>query len=282
LERSSIDHGILRVMLPFILAATLAAPYSSADTCNQPPRVIKTGPLEYPSDTQFLGSGLLEVMVKITIDDTGKPVKAEVVESSGYDVFDDATLRAAEASTFAPAETACSPSPGFFLFYARFTNKYTPNPDEITPPSFTFPDGWSAASTTTPLPDGMQTVAEAVRADARLLIVAEHAASGFDADAAANRITSALKLQPLNVQSGPLPICSSFQQGWSENFDYRDGSQTRTAELVEVQGINGRFSLLYTTPKGAPDDEAMDKAIDRFCVQGAPRAVPRNLGLPVG
>jgi TonB family protein len=265
------------MMLPIVLASMLAA----SDPCNQPPRLVKMAALQYPEDTAFIGSGLLEVIVKVSIDETGKPVKADIIESSGYDVFDDALVHAVESSTFAPAEVACSPAPSFFIGSTRFINKYTPDPDTIVMPTFTFPDGWKPSVTTAALP-GMNTIADYTYESAHVLIVAERPKGEFDGSASAQQIISALHVAPVNVQSGPMTICSGFQQGWSEDFEYADGTDTSVAELLEVNGANGWFSLLYTKPKNAHYADAIDKAIDRFCVQGAPRATPHNLGMPVG
>jgi TonB family protein len=255
-------------MLPFMLAALIAAP----DDCNRPPRVVKQAQLEYPDDTELLGPGLLEVILKLSIDEHGNVTKTEVIESSGYDAFDNATIRAVNQSTYEPAEVACSPSPSYAMFKAEFQNKYVNDNGEITPPTFTFPDGWIAPppTATTPLPDGMNTVAEYTHGDERVIIISEHPHGAFDGQGAAAAITAALHMQPTGARNGPMTICSGFQGAWSENFDYAAGAQTRTAHLVEVQGANGRFSLVYTMPKDAPVDDPMFRAIERFCVQGAP------------
>lgn len=268
-------------MLAFLLAATIAAPVNTND-CNRPPRVVKKAQFAYPDDTDQLGPGLLEVIVKLTIDPSGKLAKAEIVESSGYDAFDNAVIKAVEDSTYAPAEVACAPATAQSVFVVQFTNKYVNDGGEITPPTFTFPAGWNATATTTPLPDGMNTVAEYTRGDERVIIASEHPHGDFDGAAAADRMIEALHLQPVSAQSGTIDVCSGFQSGWSEHFDYPDGAQTRSGELIEVQGANGLFSLFYSKLKSALPDDGIDHAIARFCVQGAPPARPRAMDAPAG
>jgi TonB family protein len=265
-------------MLPALFAASLVA----SDSCNRPVQMVKAAQAEYPGGTEMLGSGLLEVIIRVTIDENGKFVKDELVESSGYDVFDKTVVRAAQESTYEPAIIACAPSQSEFFFEVQFRNPDAPDDGEITPPTFAAPDGWAIAPAFTPLSGGMNTVVEYTRGSERLLIAAEQPGKSFDGPGAAQHTLSVLHVQPIAAQNRTMQICGGFQQAWSEKFDYTDGTASRSAELIEVQGANGRFSLLYTQPKNAPDDQAIERAIGGFCVQGAPRATPSGVLDPAG
>ena len=253
-----------------MLAIVLAGALAGADSCNHPVRVIKLAQGEYPASGATLGSGTLEVILRLRIDETGKVVSDDVIESSGYDIFDNEVKRVAEHSTFEPAEAMCSPAASVYVFHAVFRNKGEQGSGQIVPPTFSFPDGWAPVATMTKLPDDMQTVAEYARGGEHVLIAVQHASDALDAGAAATDTLARLRVEPSALKTFPMAICSGFQRGFIATFDYSDGASERTGNLVEAQGTNGRFSLLYTFPKGMPADVAMQRAIEQFCVQGAP------------
>jgi TonB family protein len=59
-------------------------------------------------------------LVEVLVDADGKVTDAWVYSPSGYQLFDDETLRVARASTYAAGTAFCKPAPGTYLFQATF------------------------------------------------------------------------------------------------------------------------------------------------------------------
>lgn len=58
--------------------------------------------------------------VVVAIDEMGRVVDAAVSRSSGYKAMDDATLRAARASTYRAGRAYCKAVPGLYIFSVKF------------------------------------------------------------------------------------------------------------------------------------------------------------------
>jgi TonB family protein len=74
----------------------------------------------YPDSARDLGLGTVSVLVQVTIDAKGRLVDARVYGSSNNAAIDQAALRAARASTYAPRIANCAPVDGTYLFHADF------------------------------------------------------------------------------------------------------------------------------------------------------------------
>ncbi len=74
----------------------------------------------YPDSARDLGLGLVSVAVQVTIDAHGRVVDARIFRSSNNAAIDQAALRAARGSTYAPRIAKCAPVDGTYLFNADF------------------------------------------------------------------------------------------------------------------------------------------------------------------
>lgn len=98
--------------------ATPAAP-SCADP-NADATVTNVATPDYPDSARDLQLGNVSVLVKVTLDARGALVGATIAQSSGNLAVDDAALRAARQSTYAPRIVNCVPSAGSYIFRADF------------------------------------------------------------------------------------------------------------------------------------------------------------------
>ncbi|MGA7747283.1 MAG: energy transducer TonB [Candidatus Aquilonibacter sp.] len=96
---------------------------SSAAACaepNQSATIVKPVAPEYPMAERSAGLGTINVLVIVSVDASGSAVGAKVGRSSGFADFDEATMRAALASTYKPAIVNCAPASGTYPFRAQF------------------------------------------------------------------------------------------------------------------------------------------------------------------
>jgi TonB family protein len=75
---------------------------------------------DYPDSARDLGLGAVTVEVEVTVGLTGNLVSATVYKSSSNMAIDQAALRAARESTYAPKMVDCQPTQGDYLFTADF------------------------------------------------------------------------------------------------------------------------------------------------------------------
>ncbi len=59
--------------------------------------------------------------IRVTLSDAGTVVAADVYDTSGNALLDDAALAAAKASTYAPEVEDCRKIPGSYIFRAEFS-----------------------------------------------------------------------------------------------------------------------------------------------------------------
>ena len=108
---------------PAATALPTAAPVSSS-ACDRPfvaaTTIVAQTP-DYPGAVAERGfRGRATVVLKVAIDEGGKPTDAWVVESSGYKEFDETAITAALHSSYRPAVAYCRNVKGYYYFTADF------------------------------------------------------------------------------------------------------------------------------------------------------------------
>jgi TonB family protein len=75
---------------------------------------------DYPDSAKELNLGEVTVQVEVTVGASGNLVSASVYKSSNNMAMDQAALRAARQSAYAPHLVDCVPTQGDYLFSATF------------------------------------------------------------------------------------------------------------------------------------------------------------------
>ena len=98
------------------------APTAKPACANPNQEATVTNPMqpEYPQSAQDMGLGPVTVLVQVTVGPTGSLVNAAINKSSGNMAIDQAALRAARQSQYAPKLVNCSPTTGDYIFRADF------------------------------------------------------------------------------------------------------------------------------------------------------------------
>lgn len=76
---------------------------------------------DYPDSAREMGLGNVTVEVEVTVGPTGQLTAASIAHSGGNMAIDQAALRAARNSTYAPKIVNCKPVSGTYLFQADFS-----------------------------------------------------------------------------------------------------------------------------------------------------------------
>jgi TonB family protein len=74
----------------------------------------------YPDSARDLGLDVVSVFVEVTIDAQGRLVDTKIYRSSGNAAIDQAALREARQSSYAPKIVDCVPVEGTYIFHADF------------------------------------------------------------------------------------------------------------------------------------------------------------------
>lgn len=81
--------------------------------------LAKMGEIDYPESQRELGiTGVVDVEVTLTA--TGAVAGVSIYRSSGHPPLDQAALRVAQSSTYAPEEVDCKDVPGSYLMHVTF------------------------------------------------------------------------------------------------------------------------------------------------------------------
>lgn len=80
--------------------------------------MVKAAAPVYPSTLPTSLSPLF-AMVQIWVGVDGKVARAKVWKTSGYAAADDAAIKAAQATVYAPKMVDCNPTMGVYLFKAE-------------------------------------------------------------------------------------------------------------------------------------------------------------------
>ena len=87
---------------------------------NQEATVTNAMQPEYPQSAQDQGLGPVTVLVQVTVGPSGGLVDAKVYKSSNNMAVDQAAIRAARQSQYAPRLVNCAPTTGDYIFRADF------------------------------------------------------------------------------------------------------------------------------------------------------------------
>lgn len=110
-------------MVRLLLALAVAsAPPSPTPTppCYRDVTVVTSSPADYPGTAKILGTEPVEVLVRVVVEADGTVSSASIYKSSTDMAMDQAALRAARKSTYAPKMIACKAVPGVYFFNATF------------------------------------------------------------------------------------------------------------------------------------------------------------------
>ncbi len=104
-------------------APVAAEPATAAPACAHPnadASVTAVFPPDYPDSARDLGLGPVSVLIAVTIGSDGALLRATIAQSSNNLAIDQAALRSARESTYAPRIANCMPAVGTYLFHADF------------------------------------------------------------------------------------------------------------------------------------------------------------------
>jgi TonB family protein len=87
---------------------------------NQEASVTQPVAPDYPDSARDLGLGAVTVLVQVTVGPTGNLLGEKVYQSSNNMAIDQAALRAARQSSYAPKLVNCQPTQGDYIFRAEF------------------------------------------------------------------------------------------------------------------------------------------------------------------
>jgi periplasmic protein TonB len=105
------------------LPAETQVPATSAPACANPNRdasVSNEVLPDYPDSARDMNLGPVTVLVEVTLDANGTLIGTKIAQSSDNAAIDQAALRAAHESTYAPRLVDCVPAGGEYLFRADF------------------------------------------------------------------------------------------------------------------------------------------------------------------
>ena len=88
--------------------------------CNTDQFVMASAELVYSDRLRAAGLAPRVVIVRVSLDGSGKPVGTRILSSSGYPEVDDAAIHAAQESKFAPRRIGCRGVPSAIDFRASF------------------------------------------------------------------------------------------------------------------------------------------------------------------
>jgi TonB family protein len=101
-------------------AASQGTPKPACPNPNVEATVTNPVQPDYPESARDLGLGAVTVEVEVTVGPSGNLVNAKIYKSSSNMAIDQAALRAARQSNYAPKLIDCSPTEGDYLFRADF------------------------------------------------------------------------------------------------------------------------------------------------------------------
>lgn len=113
---------MFRFLLALAVAAAPSAPPSPTPTppCYRDVTVVTSSPADYPGTATMMGSAPVEVLVRVVVEADGRVSSASIYKSSADLAMDQAALRAAIKSTYAPKMIACKAVRGVYFFNATF------------------------------------------------------------------------------------------------------------------------------------------------------------------
>lgn len=248
--------GVLMAAAP---TPTLAQANPIATTCanpNQDAHVVSAVNPELPQSAHLRGSTM--VLVEVSIRSNGLLKTSTIYKSSGNVAIDDAALKAARASIYAPKIVQCVPTEADYLFRMDFRG--TP----LAPPTIAVPPGWQPGRF-----NGKSQYATLSWSDVpqhQLILRWQASAMNID-DVRKTGLYGALPAQRIE----DVRLCNGTQAGL-RSFHETNGSEDRSpAAVMEVLVANG---VLYTAAFLAYDHQppgaAVQKALDSFCAPVAP------------
>lgn len=267
-----------------------AHPYTDATTVNA------VSP-DYPDAARKLHLGPKTVLVRVTIDPTGKLVNASISQSSGNIDIDRAALRAAMQSTYTPATANCKPIQGSYIFRTDFESEESdpiPKSPLVPIPSLSPPPGWKRTDlqfrTAT-----SQTFAEWTNGK-RFLTLDGGMSTGTIAQMRGMGTLVQRYGGSVSVNQA-VKICGGTQDGWMLVYA-RTSPRGVTQDVALVGTVRGRVAYwanYFTLMHAEPPDAQVLASMESLCAPAAadnwvppipptpkPGFLPGNVALPRG
>ncbi len=116
-----------------MIHALLLALATSPAPCDRGVKITHVAVATYPEASRELNLGPLHIVVAVDVAADGSATRAEIEKSSGNSYLDRSALRAARASTYAPARAGCKAVAGRYILHVDFpaANYKNTTPDFI-------------------------------------------------------------------------------------------------------------------------------------------------------
>jgi TonB family protein len=237
-------------MLGLLLAA-LAAPVDLADVplgqpaaCANPfqdATVTKPVTPDFPDSARGLGLGPMTVLIQVIVGPSGTPIAAMLYRSSGNMAIDQAALRAARASTYAPKLVNCAPAQGNCIFRAEF------NPGESGPlPTVMLSNNWKRAS------DRSWTLGTAT---INIYSIANFSGVAY-LRASTETVLKRSGVTP--VFDDIIRVCSNTRDAWRLASVARSGSNSAVTVTVVMESAGKGYGAWYSAPGTTVPDNVMN------------------------
>jgi TonB family protein len=109
----------MTMLTAFILSAIVVGA-ASPDACTRYATVTTMVPPDFPASALPMANGPTLTEVMVSLDASGRVTAEQVIQSSGVLALDQAALRAARESKYAPRMVDCKPVAGRYLFKVTF------------------------------------------------------------------------------------------------------------------------------------------------------------------
>ncbi len=108
------------ILTPTVIADTSPTPSPTPICLHPSAEVLVLNPVAPNFSDSTMDAEPYTVRVRVTVQPDGKPSNFEIIESSNNKRFDQAVIRAAAASSYAPQYVDCVPVVGTYIFRAVF------------------------------------------------------------------------------------------------------------------------------------------------------------------
>ncbi len=108
------------MLTAFIFAAGIIGA-ASPDSCTRYATVTSMVTPDFPMSALQMANGPAQTAIMVSLDAQGRVTGEQVIQSSRVQALDDAALKAAAESKYAPRMVACKPIAGRYVFKVTFS-----------------------------------------------------------------------------------------------------------------------------------------------------------------